>query len=591
MTTTSMDSSFEDIKRKREREGSLEFKEPEDLTNQSDSSDEGDKTVRSKKKRHDIINKDLVDEDNQKTPGGETNEPMTTLQKKVETMKVDVYGNEELEPYQKQQPPPPPTTLISSTSSSPSLSSSPGANVMNVDNVDTPAKKSVIISPLDNFSQESEDKNIDESENPFSNLSKKRTAKELYVGNEVDTSKESTETPRKLSKTASNNNTPMESVQRNKSFNLSTEIKNKEDLSLLRHQSFTTIELTRRNEDKPFSSNTKEKKLEKLEESQKSQDHDENSNIIESIEDTKNEKKDSELMEDKIDHNINEKSPDKGLESQKPETLISTENSNKTSDSKIESSEKPFFGGKTSIGQNSRIFGSGYTTKIFGSSSTSQSQNNKSGGLSTSPPNQGVFGSGSKYTRNSLMGSFASTLSSQRSNISIFDEQPSQNNEENDNDKDKESEAEEEVPFGTGTRTLLQELEVLTGEENEITQHSVRAKLYCMDGQTWKERGVGILRLNYPRNYEKSPRLVMRADGVLRVILNVALFHGMHVERSQEKFVRLFAFEGKGDLLVHLAIKLSNSNAADDLYDAIMDAIPPAQNQSHPRVNEVTSRA
>ncbi|RHZ74828.1 hypothetical protein Glove_219g9 [Diversispora epigaea] len=52
------------------------------------------------------------------------------------------------------------------------------------------------------------------------------------------------------------------------------------------------------------------------------------------------------------------------------------------------------------------------------------------------------------------------------------------------------------------------------------------------------------------------------------VILNVALFNGMHVER-QEKFVRIFAFEG--DFLVHLAIKLSNSNAADDLYKAIMD--------------------
>ncbi|RHZ76675.1 hypothetical protein Glove_194g179 [Diversispora epigaea] len=65
----------------------------------------------------------------------------------------------------------------------------------------------------------------------------------------------------------------------------------------------------------------------------------------------------------------------------------------------------------------------------------------------------------------------------------------------------------------------------------------------------------------------------MRADNVLKVILNVALFHGMHVERSQEKFIRLFAFEGKGDSLVHLAIKLSNSNEADNLYEAINNAI------------------
>ncbi|RHZ83780.1 hypothetical protein Glove_87g142 [Diversispora epigaea] len=71
--------------------------------------------------------------------------------------------------------------------------------------------------------------------------------------------------------------------------------------------------------------------------------------------------------------------------------------------------------------------------------------------------------------------------------------------------------------------------------------------------------------VEYRLPYEKSPRLVMRTDNILRVILNIALFHGMHVERSQEKFVRLF---------------LSNSNAADDLYEAIMDVIPSAQNQS-----------
>ncbi|RHZ80813.1 hypothetical protein Glove_132g299 [Diversispora epigaea] len=70
----------------------------------------------------------------------------------------------------------------------------------------------------------------------------------------------------------------------------------------------------------------------------------------------------------------------------------------------------------------------------------------------------------------------------------------------------------------------------------------------------------------------------MRADNTLRVILNIALFNGMHVERAQEKFVRLFAFEG--DLLVHLAFKLQNSNAADNLYQAITDAITLTQDQS-----------
>ncbi|RHZ89062.1 hypothetical protein Glove_19g59 [Diversispora epigaea] len=183
--------------------------------------------------------------------------------------------------------------------------------------------------------------------------------------------------------------------------------------------------------------------------------------------------------------------------------------------------------------------------------------------------NKGVFGSRSNYSGNSLMESFAHTLGPKKS---IFEEQPKQNEEEDDeNDKDNV----EEVPLEKETKTLFQEIEVFTGEENETARHSTRAKLFCMDGETVKERGVGTLRLNSPISNEKSPRIVMRADTILKVILNVALFHGMHIERLQEKFKRLFVFEG--DQLVHLAIKLPNSNAADDLFKAIKDVIPPAK--------------
>ncbi|RHZ59063.1 hypothetical protein Glove_365g100 [Diversispora epigaea] len=157
--------------------------------------------------------------------------------------------------------------------------------------------------------------------------------------------------------------------------------------------------------------------------------------------------------------------------------------------------ENPIFGEKTSIGQNSRIFCSGCTT---GGSNASQLQNNNLEGLTTSLPNK----------------------------------QPSQKDEK---ENDKES-GEEEV--GKGTQTLLQEQE---GEEDEIMQFLIRAKLCCWNGR-WKEGGVETLRLNHPRNNEKSPQL--------------------------------------GCKLVHLAIKLSNPNAADELYEAIKDAIHPIQKSS-----------
>ncbi|CAG8594977.1 4188_t:CDS:2 [Diversispora eburnea] len=123
--------------------------------------------------------------------------------------------------------------------------------------------------------------------------------------------------------------------------------------------------------------------------------------------------------------------------------------------------------------------------------------------------------------------------------------------------------------FGSGTKYAENSFAILTGEEDEITRYTVQAKLYCMEEQ-WKERGVGFIKLNYSKNNEKSPRLVMCVDNILKVILNVTLFNRMYIER-QEKFLRLFVYEG--DILVHLAIK-----AVDEFYNAIMDAIPSARN-------------
>ncbi|CAG8540702.1 11777_t:CDS:2 [Diversispora eburnea] len=123
--------------------------------------------------------------------------------------------------------------------------------------------------------------------------------------------------------------------------------------------------------------------------------------------------------------------------------------------------------------------------------------------------------------------------------------------------------------FGFGTKYSGNSFAMLTGEEDEVTLHTVRVKLYCMEEQ-WKERGVGLLKLNRSKSTVKSPRLVMRTENTLKVILNITLFHGMHVEK-QDKFVRLFVYEDA--TLVHLAIK-----ATDDLYNTIIDAIPSTQN-------------
>jgi Ran-binding protein 3 len=87
---------------------------------------------------------------------------------------------------------------------------------------------------------------------------------------------------------------------------------------------------------------------------------------------------------------------------------------------------------------------------------------------------------------------------------------------------------------------------VTTGEEDEYTVHTVKAKLLVIDGssENWKERGTGTLRINTKKtDGNTATPLVMRADSVFRVILNVPLFAGMKVWIMQEKFVRFAGFE------------------------------------------------
>jgi len=78
---------------------------------------------------------------------------------------------------------------------------------------------------------------------------------------------------------------------------------------------------------------------------------------------------------------------------------------------------------------------------------------------------------------------------------------------------------------------------VVTGEENEYTICHYRAKTYHFDktASAWKERGVGTLKLlatkpdlSAPADNPDPPikrkyRLIMRADAVHKVILNVPL--------------------------------------------------------------------
>lgn len=95
----------------------------------------------------------------------------------------------------------------------------------------------------------------------------------------------------------------------------------------------------------------------------------------------------------------------------------------------------------------------------------------------------------------------------------------------------------------------FEEVEVITGEENEVNVAQLTGKLHVFDTEkkSWVERGRGVLRLNDVKDGEvKASRVVMRNAGSLRVILNTPLFPGMTLENPSEKSVRFTAREDGG---------------------------------------------
>jgi len=109
------------------------------------------------------------------------------------------------------------------------------------------------------------------------------------------------------------------------------------------------------------------------------------------------------------------------------------------------------------------------------------------------------------------------------------------------------------------------EVEVITGEENEHNVLHLSGKLYIFHKpKGWLEKGRGELRLNdlsvaaanasISRDAKRkvlSSRIVMRTVGSLRVILNTQVYHGMSVEKPNEKSIRLTGMED-GEVKVFL---------------------------------------
>ncbi|KAI8916896.1 hypothetical protein BC831DRAFT_148234 [Entophlyctis helioformis] len=185
--------------------------------------------------------------------------------------------------------------------------------------------------------------------------------------------------------------------------------------------------------------------------------------------------------------------------------------------------------------------------------------------------------------------SFASILSTPSSTKSMFgapkaktqdskaDRDDAGDDDEGDAEPNEDGDTEE---FGKYAQVTLEQKQVVTGEEDETTIHSSRCKLFVWDGENWRERGAGHLRINQKTSSAGSSghaRLVMRADGILRVILNVRIPAGMpHVLRN-ERFIEILTPEPGNAKPSKLVFRFANSDITSTFFSVLESVIPPSK--------------
>ncbi|KAJ5805060.1 hypothetical protein N7474_010947, partial [Penicillium riverlandense] len=106
--------------------------------------------------------------------------------------------------------------------------------------------------------------------------------------------------------------------------------------------------------------------------------------------------------------------------------------------------------------------------------------------------------------------------------------------EESEDDETGNDEDEDEPTAGafeeekTDERFFQQTIE--TGEEEEENLFACKAKLFHFSDKEWKERGIGTFKINTKKDSDGKlgARMIMRADGAFRVMLNSPVFKGMN---------------------------------------------------------------
>lgn len=167
-----------------------------------------------------------------------------------------------------------------------------------------------------------------------------------------------------------------------------------------------------------------------------------------------------------------------------------------------------------------------------------------------------TFGSGSSagtFGAKSTQASFGQTLSKQ---APFGQAQPSVTKPASNGDESNEAEEEADIKFAPVASLGEKQVDTSSGEENETVALQQRAKLMLFDAankaEPYKNMGVGELKV-LSSNDGKSARALLRADGALRVLLNVALKKELSYETmGNGSLVRVPAVDADGKITTYV---------------------------------------
>uniref|UniRef100_A0A6M2F584 RanBD1 domain-containing protein n=1 Tax=Populus davidiana TaxID=266767 RepID=A0A6M2F584_9ROSI len=118
----------------------------------------------------------------------------------------------------------------------------------------------------------------------------------------------------------------------------------------------------------------------------------------------------------------------------------------------------------------------------------------------------------------------------------------------------------------------MQEVPVETGEENERVVFSADSVLFEFLDGGWKERGKGELKVNVSAAGVERARLLMRARGHFRLILNASLYPDMKLANMDKRGITFACMnsigEGK-DSLSTFALKFKDGSIVEEFCAAV----------------------